>query len=73
MAPGQPSGYTFHADWFGAWDNNVQSVWWNNCINKLLSCNSGNLGNGTMLKGAAQPIYNGIPMWKHPQRLVPIP
>jgi len=73
MAPGQPSGYTFHADWFGAWDNTVQSVWWNNCINKLLSCNSGNLGNGSQLKGAAQPMYNGIPMWKNPQRLIPMP
>jgi hypothetical protein len=73
MAPGQPKGHTFHADWFGAWDNTIQSIWWNNCINKLLNCSAGQLGNGTQLKGAAQPIYNGIPMWKNPQRLVPIP
>jgi hypothetical protein len=73
MAPGQPAGHTFHADWFGAWDNNIQSVWWSNCINKLLNCSAGNLGNGTQLKGAAQPIYNGIPMWKNPQRLVAVP
>ena len=71
MAPGQPKGYTFHADWFGAWDNTVQSMWWNNCINKLLNCSAGNLGNGSMLKGAAQPVYNGLAMWKNPQRLVP--
>ena len=25
MAPGQPKGHTFHADWFGAWDPTVQS------------------------------------------------
>jgi hypothetical protein len=73
MAPGQPKGYTFHADWFGAWDNTVQSMWWQNCINKLLNCSGGDLGNGKQLKGAQQPIYNGIPMWKNPQRLVPIP
>ena len=72
MAPGQPKGHTFHADWFGAWDNTVQDMWWNNCINKLLNCSAGNLGNGSALKGAAQPIYNGIPMWKNPQRLVPM-
>ena len=53
--PDSPRAHTFHADWFGAWDNTVQSVWWSNCINKLLSCNSGNLGNGTQLKGRPSP------------------
>lgn len=73
MAPGKPHGYTFHSDWFGAWDNTVMSMWWNNCISKLLNCSGGDLGNGKQLKGAAQPIYNGVPSWKHPQRLVPVP
>ena len=52
MAPGQAPGYTFHADWFGAWDQPTLQAWTDNCINKLLSCNSGNLGNGTMMKQA---------------------
>ncbi len=73
MAPDKPKGYTFHADWFGAWDNTVMSMWWNNCINKMLNCSGGDLGNGKQLKGAAQPIYNGVLSWKHPQRLVAVP
>jgi hypothetical protein len=50
MAPGMPAGYTFHADWFGAWDQPTLKTWTDNCINRLLSCNSGNLGDGTMMK-----------------------
>jgi hypothetical protein len=69
MAPGQPKGHTFHADFFMAWDPTVHDMWWQNCINKLLNCSAGVLGNGKQLKGAAQPSYG----WKHPQRLVPVP
>jgi hypothetical protein len=69
MAPGQPKGHTFHADFFMAWDPAVHDMWWQNCINKLLNCSAGQLGNGKELKGAAQPTYG----WKHNQRLVPKP
>ncbi|MFK3891085.1 DUF1996 domain-containing protein [Sphingomonas sp. NPDC079357] len=51
--PGMPMmrpGSTFHADWFGAWDDSVMRMWTDNCINKLLSCNGGDLGNGKQLK-----------------------
>lgn len=69
MAPGQPKGHTFHADFFMAWDPTVHDMWWQNCINKLLNCSAGQLGNGQQLKGADQPSYG----WKNPQRLVPVP
>ncbi len=69
MAPGQPKGHTFHADFFMAWDPTVHDMWWQNCINRLLNCSGGQLGNGMDLKGAGQPSYG----WKNPQRLVPSP
>ena len=42
-------GTTFHSDWFGAWDDGVKQTWHDNCIDRRLSCNSGNLGNGTIM------------------------
>ena len=41
MAPGQPKGHTFHADFFMAWDPTVHDMWWQNCINRLLNCSGG--------------------------------
>ena len=73
MAPDKPHGSTIHADWFGAWDNNVMSMWMDNCINKLLNCSAGDLGNGKQLKGAAQPQYDGVLSWKAIPHLVPVP
>ena len=67
MMPGLPPGTTFHADWFGAWDNNVQAMWIDNCINKLLNCSGGDLGNGKQLK-----MYSGF-SWTANPRLVPVP
>jgi hypothetical protein len=67
MVPGAPPGYTFHADWFGAWDNTAMSMWTDNCINKELSCSSGNLGNGKMMK-----MFSGF-SWTANPRLVPVP
>ena len=40
---------TWHADWFGAWNDDIMARWHANCIDKLLSCHSGNLGDGQML------------------------
>ena len=51
--PGMPTmvgGTTFHADWFGAWDSSVMQMWSDNCINKLLNCSGGDLGNSWQLK-----------------------
>jgi hypothetical protein len=68
MRPDLPSGSTFHADWFGAWDNVIMAMWMDNCINKMLSCAAGNLGNGKIMKLAAGQT------WTTPApRLVPVP
>jgi GH24 family phage-related lysozyme (muramidase) len=37
---------TWHADWFGAWNDDILARWQNACIDRLLSCSSGNLGDG---------------------------
>jgi len=58
MAP-MTSGMTFHADWFGAWDDDILDTWIANCINKKLSCASGNLGGGTLLKASDIAEYKG--------------
>jgi hypothetical protein len=67
MRPDLPHGTTYHADWFGAWDNTVMSMWTDNCINKLLSCSAGTLGNGFRMKQFA-----GFSSIASP-RLVPVP
>ncbi len=66
MHPGIPAGTTFHADWFGAWDNSVMSMWMDNCINKLLNCSAGDLGNGKMLR-----MFSGF-SWESNPRVVPV-
>jgi hypothetical protein len=67
LHPELPAGSTFHADWFGAWDNTIMAAWTDNCINKSLDCYGGNLGNGYKMK-----MYSGFSMTANP-RLVPIP
>ncbi|HSP28294.1 MAG TPA: DUF1996 domain-containing protein [Ilumatobacteraceae bacterium] len=59
-----PSGSTMHADWFGAWDNDIQDRWVDNCIRALRSASNGNLCDGQQLLEAAD--YTGrthIPGW----------
>jgi hypothetical protein len=53
MVPRAAAGTTFHADYFEAWDPAVKAMWTENCIDKLLNCSGGDLGNGRQLKGAA--------------------
>lgn len=48
--PAAVPGTTFHTDWFGAWEDSILELWTANCIDKLLSCSGGDLGNGTQLK-----------------------
>mgnify|MGYP002777291941 CR=1 FL=1 len=64
---GEPAGSTYHADFFEAWDPTVKKTWHDFCINSLLDCTGGALGNDKMLKGAT-----GAPFLASP-RLVPVP
>ena len=59
-------GTTFHADWFGAWDDDILAKWTANCIDKLLSCTGGGLGDGTELRQDG-----GDFKWTANPRLVP--
>jgi len=56
MAALEP-GTTLHADWFGAWEDSVLALWTANCIDKLLSCTGGDLGNGEQIKTLAGYDY----------------
>jgi hypothetical protein len=66
MAPNEPHGSTYHADWFGAWDPTVLATWTDNCINKLLNCSGGILGNGKQMKQSYGFTWSATP------RLVPL-
>lgn len=46
-------GTTFHADYFENWDPTVKAMWTDHCINLMLNCSAGDLGNGYKIKGAA--------------------
>ena len=60
----KPRGWSFHVDYGpAAWDPIVLGMWTDNCIDKLLNCSGGDLGNGFRLKGAAQPIYYDNGNW----------
>ena len=58
-----------HADYWEAWDPTVKAMWEANCIDKMLNCVGGALGNGYSIIGASQPWYG----WTNPNHLVPIP
>jgi|SRR5579884_2662345 len=78
MDNSKPRGWSFHVDYGpAAWDPQVLKMWTDNCINKLLNCSGGDLGNGLQLKGAEEPRYliNGTwtASWHNPNRLVPLP
>lgn len=53
MAPNEPAGSTFHADFFEAHDPIEKKTWTDNCIDGFLSGTMGNLCDGTGLPGAA--------------------
>lgn len=60
-------GTTFHADFFEAEDEPMKSIWIKHCINLMLSCNAGDLGNGQQLKEVWKL------KWKPEPHLIPIP
>lgn len=69
MLPGARPGETLHADYMEGWVWEAKKLWYDNCIEKRLSCSAGVMGNGTKLIGAEQPSYG----WKNPSPRLPIP
>ena len=45
-----PAFASFHTDLWDAWDGPTKKTWTANCIDKLLNCSDGVLGDGTFLK-----------------------
>ena len=68
--PGMPMkpGTSFHTDCFGAWDDDVMQIWTDNCVNKLLNCSGGDLGNGQQMK-----MFNGFRWVANPHLVDPPP
>ena len=60
-------GSSFHADWFGAWDDDAMAAWEANCIDKKLNCSGGDLGNGQQMKRSDSFSWTANP------RLVQVP
>lgn len=69
MDTSKPRGWSLHADMIIVWDARVKKMFHDNCIERHLNCDGGDLGNGYRLKGAAQPPYG----WANPNRLTPVP
>jgi len=68
-SPSHKRGDTFHADFFMAWDPIVHDIWEKNCIDRMLNCSDGDLGNGqNMTRGKYYPST-----LKASPRLVPVP
>ena len=64
---GHKRGDTFHADFFMAWDPVAHDMWEKNCIDKMLNCSAGDLGNGKQIK-QSWPLS-----WTANPRLVNLP
>jgi len=61
-------GTSFHATWFGAWDSSVMSIWTSHCIDLLLNCSGGDLGNGKQLN-----MFSGFSWTANPRVVSPPP
>ena len=68
LPAGAPRGSSMHADWIGAWEDSIMERWHDNCIDKLLNCSDGDLGDGQiMLRNRYYPSATVSP------RLVAVP
>ena len=68
MRPDLPRGSTFHADFFMAWDPTIKQMWHDHCINKMLNCSDGDLGNGKKMKQ-----YAGFSWYASPRLVAAAP
>ena len=61
-------GSTFHSDYFEAWQDEIRLRWEAGCIDKMLNCSDGDLGDGQIMsRGKRYPSGKASP------RLVPVP
>ena len=56
MVTGIKRGATFHVDYWEGWSPTVKATWQKVCLEGHLSCSSGDLGNGTELINAGEPL-----------------
>jgi hypothetical protein len=61
-------GASFHSDWFGAWEDSILKAWHAGCIDRMLNCSDGDLGDGRIMKRGRH-----YPAGKANPRLVPVP
>jgi hypothetical protein len=56
VGPSSPikAGYSFHGDYWEAWSPIVKNDWQTGCIDRHLSCNVGEMGNGQSIIGMQQ-------------------
>lgn len=55
MTGGLPPGSCLHMDYFEGWSPTVKAAFHAHCIDEHLTCNNGDLGNGTQMKEASVP------------------
>lgn len=55
-------GSTYHADWYGAWDDDILKEWTDHCIDKKLSCSWGRLGSGRRMTFSEATNWTGKPL-----------
>lgn len=62
-------GSTFHSDYFEAWQDEIRLRWEAGCLDKMLNCSDGDLGDGqNMARGKFYPST-----LKASPRLIPVP
>lgn len=62
MRPTLPRGSTFHADFFMAWEPAIHAMWEANCLDKMLNCSAGDLGNGKQLRNVLKADAHLVPL-----------
>jgi hypothetical protein len=66
-------GTTSHSDWFGAWDDDVLDLWHARCIDEHRNCDTGALGDGSMLALPEDKKNDPNMNWTATPRLVAVP
>jgi hypothetical protein len=59
MMPGKAAGSTLHMDYWEAWSQIMKDLWNANCLDRHLTCSSGNIGDGRRIKG--MDLNNSFP------------